>query len=164
MYIYICIYIYVINIYTIIIIIYLFLCIYYIVTWIHAVVFLSNVRQWKTTTSSSTRTATKQHLHHHQQQQHQHQQQQQQQQQSNISFDASPPLVDFPAPRTVPRTVPRCPEQCQVVWSEVKSKAPTEEEAPRCLVLAAEDSEVRRAGSFWGGNHWKGRTTLENWI
>ncbi|CAL1149264.1 unnamed protein product [Cladocopium goreaui] len=52
----------------------------------------------------------------------------------------------------------------EVVWSEVKSKAPTEEEAPRCLVLAAEDSEVRRAGSFWGGNHWKGRTTLENWI
>jgi hypothetical protein len=38
----------------------------------------------------------------------------------------------------------RCPEQCQVVWSEVKSKAPTEEEAPRCLVLAAEDSEVHR--------------------
>ena len=97
-------------------------------------------------------------------QQHHHQHEQQQSNTCTINNNNKATSHSMPLhPWWIFQRPERCPERCQVVWSEVKSKAPTEA-APRCLVLAAEDSEVRQAVSFWGGNHWKGRTTLENWI
>ena len=53
----------------------------------------------------------------------------------------SSPLLDPASCSVPPKSSVPVPRR-QVVWSEVKSKAPVEEEAPRCLVLAAEDSEA----------------------